>query len=102
MDPDKRAALESAGFRIGDAEDFLGMTPAEAILSRLAARTDAKMFSPGLIEAILRSVEESQIAEWLDKPHPMLGGMTPAEAIVSGKEGLVREALDRSRSGDPS
>jgi DNA-binding XRE family transcriptional regulator len=29
MDRTKREALEAAGFRVGDAEDFLGLTPEE-------------------------------------------------------------------------
>jgi DNA-binding XRE family transcriptional regulator len=35
MDKKKRSALEAAGFRIGDAEDFLGLTPAERRLVEL-------------------------------------------------------------------
>jgi len=35
MDKQKRAALEAAGFRVGDAEDFLGLTEAERRLVEL-------------------------------------------------------------------
>lgn len=35
MDRKKRKALEAAGFRIGDAEDFLGLTPEERELVEL-------------------------------------------------------------------
>lgn len=41
MDADKRRALEAAGWRLGDAADFLGMTEAERQL--LDARVEAAL-----------------------------------------------------------
>ncbi|MEL6580260.1 MAG: helix-turn-helix transcriptional regulator [Cyanobacteria bacterium J06621_12] len=38
MDADKRKRLESAGYAVGDASDFLGLTPVETELVELKVR----------------------------------------------------------------
>jgi predicted XRE-type DNA-binding protein len=54
MDKKKRAALEAAGFRVGDAEDFLGLTEAERRLVELRVN---------LSRTVRRLREEQQLTQ---------------------------------------
>jgi transcriptional regulator with XRE-family HTH domain len=65
MDKEKRARLEAAGFRIGDAEDFLELTPVERKLveTRLAfSRLVRKLREKEKVtqEELARRIESSQ------------------------------------------
>lgn len=54
MDMDKRKALEAAGFRLGDAADFLDLTEEERMLVELRVK---------LVEIIRRRREESNLSQ---------------------------------------
>ncbi len=54
MDKKKRGALEAAGFRVGDAADFLGLTDAESQLVALRVQ---------LSRAVRRLREEQQLTQ---------------------------------------
>lgn len=75
MTPDRRSKLEAAGFAVGDASDFLGLTPAEAALVeyRLTlarelqkARRAAGMTQTALAQAIGSSQSRVAKAEAAD------------------------------------
>src|SRR4051812_25853730 len=79
MDERKKKALESAGFRVGDAADFLGMTDAERRLVELRL---------GIGRAIRRGREarnltQKQLAAMIKSTQPRVARIEAADPEVS-------------------
>jgi predicted XRE-type DNA-binding protein len=79
MDSEKRKALEAAGFRLGDAADFLALTEAERRLVELRVN---------LAQAIRRRREQSnlsqkQVAARIKSSQPRVAKIEAAAADVS-------------------
>ena len=79
MDPDKRKAIEAAGFRVGDAEDFLGLTEEERMLVELRVT---------LARAIRHRREQSnlsqkQVAAKIKSSQPRVAKIESAASDVS-------------------
>lgn len=85
MDATKRKTLERAGWRFGDAADFLEMTDAERQL--LDARAELAMAIRRQREA--RSLSQKQLAEMLKTSQPRVAKIERAAADVSMDQ-LVR------------
>jgi transcriptional regulator with XRE-family HTH domain len=115
MNPEKRAALEAAGWRFGDAADFLGMTDEERQL--LDARVEAALAVRRQRQA--RKLSQKQLAGRLKTSQPRVAKIERAAPDVSldqilrafaaaggritvkqvGRSGTVKEADKPSRVG---
>ena len=79
MDARKRKSLEAAGWKFGDAADFLGMTDEERRL--LDARMEMAIAVRRLREA--KSLSQKQLAERLKTTQPRIARIERAAANVS-------------------
>ncbi len=79
MDPRKRKVLEAAGWRFGDAADFLGMTDEERQL--LDARVEAALAVRRQREA--RKLSQKQLAERINTSQPRIAKIERAAPDVS-------------------
>lgn len=58
MNPDKRKALEAAGYWVGDAEDFLGLTEGERNLVELRMKVASPLAARLNVAAAEPTIEE--------------------------------------------
>ena len=105
MDPRKRRRLERAGFRIGSATDFLGLTAEEAALVAMKAslsahvktwRARARMTQAALAKRLRSS--QSRIAKLeAGDPSVSLDLLVRASLATGAKPGEVARALSPRR-----
>jgi len=115
MNPEKRKALEAAGWRFGDAADFLGMTDEERQL--LDARVEAALAARRQRQAV--KLSQKQLAARLKTSQPRVVKIERAAADVSldqilrafaaaggritvkqlGRSGMAKGAAKPSRPG---
>ena len=79
MDKNKKRQLEAKGYRIGDAKDFLGLSPEES------AYIDMKM---ALSQALVhkrkqRRLTQSELARKLNSSQPRIAKMEKGDPTVS-------------------
>jgi transcriptional regulator with XRE-family HTH domain len=79
MDRNKRKALESAGFRVGDAADFLGLTEEEAKLVDLRVRMSQLIRQ----RREAQHLSQRQVAAKLKTSQPRIAKIEAAAADVS-------------------
>src|SRR5438105_2377159 len=79
MNPEKRKALEAAGWRFGDAADFLGMTDEERQL--LDARIEAALAVRRQRQA--RKLTQKQLADRIKTSQPRIAKIERAAPDVS-------------------
>lgn len=72
-----------------------GTTPSAQTARRL---TELKR----LLSALAEIVEEDVIAEWLETPNEVLGGLKPLEVIERGEVDRIWQMVYALRSGEPT
>lgn len=79
MEASKRRKLEEAGFRVGDAEDFLGLAPEEAALveMHLALAKDLRALRQG------KKLTQAELAQRIGSSQSRVAKMEAADPSVS-------------------
>jgi predicted XRE-type DNA-binding protein len=94
MTPEKRQRLESAGFRVGDAADFLGLTPEENEM------VEVRVSLARLVSDLRRSTRmtQKQLATRIGSDQARISRLESADQLVSVDQMLeVAFALGASR-----
>jgi DNA-binding XRE family transcriptional regulator len=88
MDKDKRARLEAKGWRVGDAEEFLGLTPDEAAYLELKLALSEKVRE----YRQAKQLTQVQMAQMLGSSQSRVAKIETGDASVS-LDLLVRSLL---------
>ena len=97
MDAKKKAKLESAGYTVGDAQQFLGLNQAEA------AVVDIKLSLAMAVRELRlrRKWTQTYVASLLDTKQPNVARMERGDATLDTlTKSLVALGADRARLGE--